>query len=169
MTFKQKLAAYVIGYLTDKDIPDIGISALSEGLESENLTIMAGLSENENRFVLRGYFTKALEDMQLQLPDTSEAKMTIVDYYADEIIAGRLDPYDGYETLQRAIGFDDDKDRYDLGEAYRDYIVLWETHTNGLCFYDKSKTTKEQFIVDTNEALVNALKRRKARVSGLKR
>lgn len=166
MNFKQKLAAYAIGYLTDSDIPDIGMTALTEGMDGDNLVITAGLSKSENAFVLRSYLIKTLEELHLKLPDYSEAIPIIIEYFSDEIISGGIDPYEGFEKLRSAIGFDDMvDDKYDLHAAYGDYIIIWETITDGLYFYDKTKTTKEQYLVEAKQTLIDTLKRRRERLA----
>ena len=164
MNFRQKISSYVIRLLTEKDIPDIGMTGLMEGLDSDNLRILAGLDKNESPFVLHNYLINTLDELNLKLPNESVAIMTVADFFADEIIKGRIDPYEGFIKLHDGIGINKVmEDHYDLMEAYSDYILIWETVTDGLYFYDKSKMTKEQFITETKQALIDSLKRRNER------
>lgn len=62
MNFKVKIAAYVIRILTEKVIPDIGLTALEENYNGEFLSIIAGLSKNENPFLMVDYFNEVLTE-----------------------------------------------------------------------------------------------------------
>ncbi len=56
MTFVQKIFAYTLGILTEKDLPDIAITGLEEGYDSESLRILAGHNSTDNAFQLVDYF-----------------------------------------------------------------------------------------------------------------
>lgn len=165
MTFKEKIAGYVIGFLKEKDIPEIGVTGLSEGLISENLNIMAGLSKTESPFVLHNYLTRTLRDLNIEFPAWTQATLTICNYYVHRIITRQVDPYEGFKDLEKVVGPNTFmQDTYNLGSAYHDYIILWETITDGLEFYDKNIMTREQFIAQTKEDLVNSLKKRTEKI-----
>lgn len=73
MTFLQKISAYTLGILTDKDLPGIAMTGLEEGYDSESLRILAGHNMTDNSFVLDDYFRRTLNELRLALKDRKEA------------------------------------------------------------------------------------------------
>ncbi|MFN8888502.1 MAG: hypothetical protein ACK5WF_13665, partial [Cyclobacteriaceae bacterium] len=119
MNFRQKISKYFLGFLTTKDIPDIGVTGLEEGLDSKNMRIVAGLAENENPFLAEDYLLKAIKDFGLTIPDRKEATLNVIIFHADKITSKQVDPYDGFKEIDRTIkqtGFD--WDHFDLWYLY---------------------------------------------------
>ena len=104
LTFKQLIAAYVTGNLTESDLPKAAYAGLQEGLESESLIILAGMGDKDNSLELEQYFAMSLKELDLQLPEQREAAVQLALYYADEICEGRLDPVEGvYKILTNCL------------------------------------------------------------------
>ena len=92
------------GNLTASDLPKVAFAGLLEGLESESLTILAGMGDKDNSLELEQYFAMSLKELDLQLPEHREAAVQLALYYADEISEGRLDPVEGvYKIINKCL------------------------------------------------------------------
>jgi len=155
MTFLQKLSAYSLGFITDKDLPDVAMTGLEEGYDSESLRILAGHNTTDNSFVLNDYFRRALKELRLALnDDRKEALINVVAFYAKNIVDKKADAYLEFEKLNEIIN----KTEFhceDLGlmSCYVDYISIWEEKTNGLDFHTADGITKEKYIEKTEESI----------------
>ena len=105
MNFKQKLANYKLGNFSDSDLPMIGLTGLEENLESESLTILAGLSSNENAFILNEYFSKALKELEIDLPTEKESLFILIDCYAEKMLNKEIEIYRGLDKIKNEVLF----------------------------------------------------------------
>jgi hypothetical protein len=99
VTFKQHIARFVIGDATTSQLSDIAIIGLEEGLDSPSLRILAGLNKNENPFQVEDYFSRALQELDIKLPDRRQAAIEIGIAIADRVIAGKTDLIIGIEEI----------------------------------------------------------------------
>jgi hypothetical protein len=99
VTFNQYIADYVAGNLTTSQLPKIALAGLEQGMDSDSLIILAGMSDNDNPFEIEEYFKKALTELEIKFPDKRKAALELAKYYADEIIAGKVDPVDGVNKI----------------------------------------------------------------------
>lgn len=154
MTFLQKLSAYSLGFITDKDLPDVAITGLEEGYDSESLRILAGHNTTDNSFVLSDYFIRALKELRLALNDRKEALINVVGFYAKNIVDKKADTYLEFEKLNEVINKTEFHcDDIGLMSCYADYISIWEEKTHGLDFHTAEGITKEKYIEVTQESL----------------
>ena len=116
MTFRQHIAKFVTGNATTSQLTDIAIIGLEEGLDSPSLCILAGLNKNENPFEIREYFTKALNELNIQLPDKRQAAIEYGIAIADLIIAGKMDVIIGTKQI-----IDDAIHKYDFYSETKNY------------------------------------------------
>ena len=154
MTFLQKLSAYSLGFITDKDLPELAMTGLEEGYDSKSLRILAGLNTMANSFVLNDYFRRTLKELRLELKDRKEALINVVAFYAKNIVDMKADTYLEFEKLNEIIN----KTEFhceDLGlmSCYVDYISIWEEKTGGLDFHSAENITKEKYIEKTEESI----------------
>lgn len=159
MTLNQKISAYTLGFLTDKDLPDIAITGLEEGYDSESLRILAGHNSTDNAFQMVDYFNSSLKELCLTQPDRKTALINVIKFYTHHIVLKQVDPYLGFEKIQESINktefyYDD----INLMNCYGDYISIWEVKSDGLQLHTGSGMTKEQYIEKTKEDLVFHLK-----------
>ena len=103
MTFKQKLANYVLGNFTAKDLPDIAMTGINEGLESESLLILAGFLKNENGHEILSYVKKALFELNIELENKKEAAIEMLAYYSTEILESRLGIFQGLHIIYESV------------------------------------------------------------------
>ena len=144
MTFSQKISAYTLGFLFDKDLPDIAMTGLEEGRDSESLRILAGHNTTDNSFLLNEYFIKVLQELRLVVKDRKESLKDVISYYATNIVNKKSDTYLEVKKLNEIISktefyYDD----LDLMPCYADYISIWEEKMDGLDFHTAEGLTKE--------------------------
>ncbi len=98
MTFKEKIADYVLGNRISSQFPDIAISGLEEDLKSESLLILAGMSNNDNCFELVQYFNQMLEELGIELPSKLEAANVLISLYLNKMLD---DPGNGFILMTK--------------------------------------------------------------------
>jgi hypothetical protein len=166
MNFKQQLSNYILGNLETSDLPKVGIVGLESGLDSESLIILAGLSEKDNLFEIDAYFKKALDELEIQLPDKRTAAIDVITYYADLIKNKQIDSYLGIEKIVDEVLYK--TDLFDKSEKYvYDYIGfekiygLYDTCCELECAdrpRDKEKTNDE-LIEDCKRDIIIEIKK----------
>ena len=159
MTFLQKLAAYSLGFKTDKDLPDIAMTAMEEGYDTASLRMLAGKSEKDSAFELREYFGLALKELGLSLPERKEALTRVVAFYANRIAEKEVDTYQGFDEMNAMINKTEfDCESLGLMSCYVDYITIWEEKSDGLDFHTAEGISKDQYIERTEEGIRRQLK-----------
>ena len=154
MTFLQKLSSYSLGLIRDKDLPDVAMTGLEEGYDSESLRILAGLTTTENSFLLNDYFGRTLKELRLSLNDRKEILKNVVAFYAKNIVDKKADAYLEFEKLNEIINKTEFRcDDLGLMSCYADYISIWEEKTGGLDFHSAENITKEKYIEKTEESI----------------
>ncbi|TAJ14711.1 hypothetical protein DMA11_04035 [Marinilabiliaceae bacterium JC017] len=155
MNFKQQIAKYRTGNLSDCQLPDIAILGMQEGLDSESLVILAGLSKNESSFVIIEYFEKALEELKLRLPERREAALLYADGLIDDILNGKRELIDGiYEIKDDAINsfdfFSESKkycyDSIGFEAVYALFEDYYDINEYGSSWSEKKKTKMKNKI-----------------------
>jgi hypothetical protein len=167
MNLVQKVSAYTLGLLTDKDLPDIAMTGLEEGYDSESLRILAGHNSSDNAFQLVDYFNKALSEIGLTRDAEKKSLVNVLKYYADKIIHGQIDPYFGFDEVDKIIR----KTKFDysdisLNTCYVDYISIWEVKGDGLQLHTGTGLTKEQYIDKTKKDLIIHLQQWATEIGG---
>lgn len=100
MTFRQNISRFVTGDISLRSLPDIAIQALEQNLDTPSLRILAGLSENENEFVIDKYFKDTLKELSIDLPDKRQAAIEVGLAIAEEIFAGRQEVFEGVQKIK---------------------------------------------------------------------
>ena len=154
MTFLQKLSAYSIGLITDKDLPDLAMTGLEEGFDSESLRILAGHNTTDTSFVLNDYFTRTLKELKLTLKERKDAFIDIIAFYARKIVDNKADTYFEFEKINAIVnktefGWDD----IGIMPCYAKYISIWEEKMDGLDFHTAEGLTKEEYIKKAEEEI----------------
>ncbi|HZC52469.1 MAG TPA: hypothetical protein VE441_08235 [Mycobacterium sp.] len=87
-----------VGEQAPEELPDLAAGALARGLDSPSLRMLAGAPRDQYEDNRRLFVTAMHEfDLDAPLPDT--AVRELVRYWAAEIIAGALSPYDGARRI----------------------------------------------------------------------
>lgn len=154
MNFLQKLSAYSLGIITDKDLPDLAMNGLEEGFDSESLRILAGHNSEDNAFVLKDYFTKTLKELKLTLKERKDAFIDIIAFYARNIVDRKVDAYLGFKKIITIVNKTEFSwDDVDLMRCYAEYISIWEEKMNGLDFHTAEGLTKGEYIIKAEEKI----------------
>jgi hypothetical protein len=160
MTFVQKISAYNLSLLTDKDLPDIALTGLEEGYDSETLRILAGCTSSDNAFQLFDYFKRALSENGIAEIDRKRSLINVVKCYGEQIIAKQLDPYLGFDKINSIVRTTEfDYPDISLNKCYADYITIWELERDGLQLHTGSGLTREQFIEKTKNEMIIDLRK----------
>lgn len=139
MNFRQQIAKYVTGNLTTDQLPDIGLKGLEEGLDTPSLSILAGLSKDENPFQIEHYFKLTLDELKIILPNKRQAAIEYAFAIVDEILEGKKDVIDGTREIRyKAI------DSYDFFSESKQYC------------YDSIGFESAYGLFDSYEELSNA-------------
>ena len=96
MTFKEKIANYVLGNYSISQLPEIALTGLMEGIKSDALIILAGMSGTDNSFEIEQYFNKTLRETKIHIPEKIKAAKIVLRYYLNEIL---LDPQKAFEIM----------------------------------------------------------------------
>jgi hypothetical protein len=100
LDFNQQIAKYITGNLSDSQLPDLALQGMQEGLESESLIILAGLSGDENKFVIIEYFKKALAELKLKLPEKRDAALLYANGLIEDILNGKREIIEGINEIK---------------------------------------------------------------------
>jgi hypothetical protein len=179
MNFQEKLANYVLGNLTRSYFPDIALTALNEGIESESLLILAGMTDRDNTFELQKYFEGSLIELAITLPNKTEAAHLLLRYYLGEMISH---PDKAFEAMykidndiyhqvdwQQELGVKDKKfvgDELGLERLYTWYRELQDFEDNGMLLYfnelprDKQKEKFQERLVEEAKVLKSEFDRK---------
>ena len=154
MTFIQKISAYNLGFLLDRDLPEVALTGLTEGFDSQSMIQLAGYNELENPFLLAETFHKSLIELGIVLFGRKESIINVITFYATQIVNHEVDAYAGFDTINKFVRKTefDYSDLY-LNDCYVEYITIWELKTDGLQMHEGSGLTKEQFINKTKTDL----------------
>jgi hypothetical protein len=97
-------------------MPAIALEALEQGLDSPSLRILAGLTKDENEFILERYLKDTLRELSIDLPDKRRAAIEVGLAIADEIIEGKRKIFEGVQDIKwKAI------DAYPFYEETKNY------------------------------------------------
>ncbi len=157
MNFVEKVAAYSLGLFDPKDLPDMAITAMEEGYESESLHILAGMNASDNPFELHDYFQKALSALGLIQPIGKEALVFTVNSHVKEIVNLQKKPYDEFKNIIRIVRastfyYDDIM----LLDCYGLYIAIDELDADW--FSDSSGKTMAAYSHELEASLVSNVK-----------
>jgi hypothetical protein len=167
LTFRQNIARYVTGEISETLLPNIAIEALEAGLDSPTLRILAGLSDNENGFVIETYFKETLRELNIELPNKRQASIEVGIAYIESIIEGKKSIFDGalcikwymldtYPFFDESIHYCYDSIYFD--KAYGLFDSLDDLRNAGSTQWQAEKTN-EQLEREISEELMTELKR----------
>jgi hypothetical protein len=86
MDLKEKIANYVLENFSRRHLPEIAMTGLEEGLESESLYILAGMNDRDNTFEVEKYFDDCLKELKFVLPTKLQAAKIMLAYYLKQIV-----------------------------------------------------------------------------------
>lgn len=93
MTFNIKIANYVLGNLSSSEFPELARTGMEEGMESNALSILAGMNSNDNIFELRQYFQEMVRELNITFPDKLNSARILIKHYLSEMIEHPKDSF----------------------------------------------------------------------------
>jgi hypothetical protein len=162
LTFRQNIARFVIGDISLRSLPDIALLALEQELDSPSLRILAGLSQNEDGYIIDNYFKNALRELSIELPDKRHAAIEVGLAIAEEIFKGKYDAFIGTQNIKHtAIDsypfYEESKyycyDSIGFAKAYSLFDTIDDLKNAGSTQWQSDKTNKELEIELTRELL----------------
>ncbi|MGV3599287.1 MAG: hypothetical protein ACO1PI_15600 [Bacteroidota bacterium] len=115
--FNQQLAKYVIGCVATEDLPQIALTGLQEGLESESLIILGGMGSHNYLYEIETYFSKALVELNISLPNKREAALLVSYYYVSDISNGTIEPITGVGLIIQCLN------SYDFFSESKNFVL----------------------------------------------
>jgi hypothetical protein len=100
LTFRQNIARLITGEIHLRAMPGVAVEALEEGLDTPSLRILAGLSEDENEFLIERYLQDTLNELAIKLPDKRKAAIEIGLAIANKILEGKTELFQGVDDIK---------------------------------------------------------------------
>ncbi|MCW3479678.1 hypothetical protein OL229_08900 [Neisseriaceae bacterium JH1-16] len=140
MRIEQLSGKRVLGNACSKDYTNWAEGLLYEGVESENVAILAGMSfeRNPDSEEIEAYFQKSLKDLNIQITSDDEALNCYAKYICTQIISGDVTPEHGLEILQNFYR----KSDYEAIYSIWDDLVedVWMTKNHEGCIFNTGLT-----------------------------
>jgi hypothetical protein len=163
MNFKQKIANYIFKNIPLSDLPAIAKQGILEGYESESLSVLANLSQNNNAFEIENCLNKALAELKIDFSNPQDVARELLDYYLDEILYLRSS---SVQCLKNIVGHVLDKfDIWDENVSEKDRLHfqnLYETHFELENLYSRENEpfseSAKKLIKSSEEIITNELK-----------
>ena len=89
MLFYKYICDYILENITRTQLIDGAIECIENGVESENLYILAGLSEYDN---IELYYKLILDELKIKEPDKINAAKYLILFYCKELTDKKLSP-----------------------------------------------------------------------------
>jgi hypothetical protein len=93
-------ARWILDLLPSEEIPGFATEALTEGLDTPSLRILAGFN-NPILSEIGPIFEKALHELGVINYSRQEAALLLAHFYAKQIVDGTLKPYEGASKIWR--------------------------------------------------------------------
>jgi hypothetical protein len=165
VNFLQKISAYSIRFIEESELPDLAITGLEEGFDSPSLRMLASHNSADNPFLLKEYFKNSLLELGIREPSPIDATKYIVEFHADRIINGELDPLEGFEEIDYTVMNSSlSYSKLDLDECYAEFLSISEVANDGLQLHTALGLSKEEYIDDGKKQLTEDLRQWKARL-----
>ena len=133
LNFELHIASFALGHKSTSELPTIALVGLQQGLDSESLLVLAGMSSSDNSFEIEFYFRSALKELGIQLPNKQDATIKLAKFFVDEVLDGKITVIEGVSRIItdcQLLVFDNGRlmDKWnfltihDLYYSYEDYL-----------------------------------------------
>lgn len=89
MTIEESIAKLNLGEMSISQFPAIAMIQLENGVESESLIILAGMSEKDNSFEIKEYLNKVIDELQVKEYKSNSAAFVLANFYVQEYKSGK--------------------------------------------------------------------------------
>ena len=93
MIFYKYICDYILENISLIQLIIVAIECVSNGIESNNLYILAGLNEKYDRSKISLYYQLTLEELNIKEPTKAEASNYLIKYYCNELINKKINPH----------------------------------------------------------------------------
>lgn len=98
MSLLHAAARYVLGLATAQELPGAAANALAAGLDSPSLRQLAA-AQGDGRATIDRLLRSALTELRWTMPSPAEAGLLHARRVAEDIVAGRVAPYEGARQI----------------------------------------------------------------------
>jgi hypothetical protein len=145
-TLRRALVRLSVDDQPAEDLPEIATQALVRGIDSPALRELAGLSRDDARRGARDLYITAMAELGVQMPTPTEAARELVRFWAAEMLAGRLTPYEASRLIWwegwTPLGMPDDLTPF-VGLASE-----WEDNPEYRAEYEHDMLTEARALLD---------------------
>ncbi len=148
MTLEESVAKFNLGYLSMSQFPKIAMQQLENGVESESLIILAGMSDEDNSFEIKEYLDCAIAELNIERYEGNDAAFVLANYYVQEFKSGNLSIGDtvsritNYCWYNNSVEIVSDKYRFD-SIKFAGIIAVWYDYVEIDEFTDWVKRSKK--------------------------
>jgi hypothetical protein len=151
LNFEQNIDRYILGIITASDLPEIALQAMEDKYESESLTILAGLTRDEDFFRIDYYFKQTVRELSLSIPDKRQAAINYAETLIEEINRGERGVFEGTKEFKEVcldgpLYEKDIKYVYDSSQFSKGYCLfdnIDDLRNAGTTRWSDEKTNKE--------------------------
>ena len=103
-TIENAVAESALGLLRPETLPDIATTAMTEGLESSSLDVLAVMSTARfDPIAARGLLAAAIRELDLEVPEPRRAAELLVRHTISEALEGKRSPEDALQRIVREV------------------------------------------------------------------
>jgi hypothetical protein len=99
LNFERDIDRLILGIITVSEFPEIALKALEEGFDTESLTILAGLTPDEEYSRINYYFNQTVRELSLSIPDKRQAAINYARTLIEEMNQGKRNVFKGTEEF----------------------------------------------------------------------
>ncbi len=163
MRIHEAAARNALQLLPIEDLPNVATQALGEGLDSRALRMLAASGPEDCDEELQRLFTKAAQELGIDIPDKITARI-LLPLYLRDIAEARVSPASGVRQilydLQFAVGYDLDKTHVGEGLGIERLLSDYYSYEDAPCGGLREEAfTMDKRIVEEAKKLLAALDR----------
>ena len=114
--FYKYICDYILGNISTLQLIDVAVECITAGIGSENLYILAGLSEYDN---IIHYYKLTLDELKIQEPNKENAGKYLIQYYCNELIENKISPKTFLQNIKNKIYDKTGEDNKVVGDYFR--------------------------------------------------
>jgi len=160
MKFKYLVGKIALGVASPKDYTSWAEEMLISGVESENISILAGLDLDKypDSEEIKLYFKKSVNDLELEFPTDDVAIISYAIYICRGIIEGNITPEDGVSVLSQFYSKSDYEPIYGIWDELSDDI--WSIKERDSCYFNTGLTKDNigEYVRDVAEQFITLTK-----------
>ncbi len=159
MEFNYLAGKIAVGAAQPKDYSEWAIDMLNNGVESENVAILAGLDMDKHPDLeeIKYYFKQSIIDLKLELPSEEKSFLNYAAHICREIIKGEISPQDGVATLDSLYSKSDYEPIYSIWDELNDDI--WSIKERETSYFNTglSANNIDQYITNVASQFIKLI------------